>query len=356
MRFANSLRASLRKSKIFCFSFLNQVFCCTCYFFDRHIWVHAMLIEEVDRIDLEPLERAGLLLALAFNDRRVFFFDEDARRAAEVFEVLGIPPDPSFIGCHELTHWVQSHQNAGLPVGASELGLAHLPEEARVTDASGFDARPGWVYLPPAYFAENPEPLPVLVLFHGQPGSPDDWITGDRVQTVMGAAKQLYVGLARLGSTKPLREIMSRKDDREPMRLMDQAAAWQVGNVLIGTPPPENGAHNRIAFKTGTSYGYRDAWAVGFDGKRTIGVWVGRPDGAPVTGLAGRTAAAPTGRRCPATIRSRSKTPPERNSRNGWSRSSSMASKRPSTRRCRVPMSPRRWSRATAWWASARRT
>ena len=74
---------------------------------------------------------------------------------------------------------------------------------------------------------------------------------------------------------------------------MDQAAAWQVGNVLIGTPPPENGVHNRIAFKTGTSYGYRDAWSVGFDGRITIGVWVGRPDGAPVPGLVGRTAAAP---------------------------------------------------------------
>jgi penicillin-binding protein 1C len=104
---------------------------------------------------------------------------------------------------------------------------------------------------------------------------------------------QLYAGLARLGSTRPLREIMNAGDDREPMRLMDQAAAWQVGNVLLGTPPPENGVHNRIAFKTGTSYGYRDAWSVGFDGKLTIGVWVGRPDGAPVPGLVGRTAAAP---------------------------------------------------------------
>lgn len=104
---------------------------------------------------------------------------------------------------------------------------------------------------------------------------------------------QLYAGLARLGTTKPLREIMIAKDVRDPMRLMDQAAAWQVGNVLIGTPPPENGVHNRIAFKTGTSYGYRDAWSVGFDGRITIGVWVGRPDGAPVAGLVGRTAAAP---------------------------------------------------------------
>ncbi|RZN35601.1 penicillin-binding protein 1C [Bradyrhizobium sp. Leo121] len=104
---------------------------------------------------------------------------------------------------------------------------------------------------------------------------------------------QLYAGFPRLGTTKPLREIMLDQDEREPMRLMDQVAAWQVGNVLIGTPPPENGVHNRIAFKTGTSYGYRDAWSVGFDGRITIGVWVGRPDGAPVPGLVGRSAAAP---------------------------------------------------------------
>src|SRR5713226_3112460 len=103
---------------------------------------------------------------------------------------------------------------------------------------------------------------------------------------------QLYSGLARLGSTRPLREI-AKDEPRDSLRLMDQVAAWQVGNVLIGTPPPENGVHNRIAFKTGTSYGYRDAWSVGFDGRITIGVWVGRPDGAPVPGLVGRTAAAP---------------------------------------------------------------
>jgi penicillin-binding protein 1C len=103
---------------------------------------------------------------------------------------------------------------------------------------------------------------------------------------------QLYCGLARLGNTTPLREI-AREDKREPLRLMDQVAAWQVGNVLIGSPPPENAPHNRIAFKTGTSYGYRDAWSVGYDGRMTIGVWVGRPDGAPVPGLVGRAMAAP---------------------------------------------------------------
>jgi penicillin-binding protein 1C len=103
----------------------------------------------------------------------------------------------------------------------------------------------------------------------------------------------LYSGLPRLGTTRPLREIIDGNDNREPMRLMDQVAAWQVSHVLLGVPPPENAARGKIAFKTGTSYGYRDAWSVGFDGRITIGVWVGRPDGAPVPGLIGRVAAAP---------------------------------------------------------------
>ena len=103
---------------------------------------------------------------------------------------------------------------------------------------------------------------------------------------------QLYAGIARLGLALPLRESM---DGPLPQarRLMEPGAAWYVGNVLLGSPPPENGVPGRIAFKTGTSYGYRDAWSVGFDGKYTIGIWVGRPDGAPVPGLIGREAAAP---------------------------------------------------------------
>ena len=104
----------------------------------------------------------------------------------------------------------------------------------------------------------------------------------------------LYCGLPRLGTTVPLRERVPIAEEPElSQRLLDPVAAWYVANILLGTPPPEHAAGGRIAFKTGTSYGYRDAWAVGFDGKRTIGVWVGRPDGAPVPGLTGRTAAAP---------------------------------------------------------------
>jgi len=102
----------------------------------------------------------------------------------------------------------------------------------------------------------------------------------------------LYAGLARQGTVAPLVERLGAPQ-LPPRRLIEPVAAWYVGNVLVGTPPPENAAGGRIAFKTGTSYGYRDAWAIGFDGKRTIGVWTGRPDGAPVAGLMGRVAAAP---------------------------------------------------------------
>ena len=90
-----------------------------------------------------------------------------------------------------------------------------------------------------------------------------------------------------------LTNAKARRRQPAPRRLLDPVAAWYVGNVLIGAPPPENAPAGRIAYKTGTSYGYRDAWAVGFDGRLTIGVWVGRPDGTPVPGLVGRAAAAP---------------------------------------------------------------
>jgi penicillin-binding protein 1C len=104
---------------------------------------------------------------------------------------------------------------------------------------------------------------------------------------------RLYAGLARLGTTLPLVERRDGARVGSAARLLEPTAAWYIGNVLIGTPPPENALGGRIAFKTGTSYGNRDAWAIGFDGRRTIGVWVGRPDGTPVTGLVGRVAAAP---------------------------------------------------------------
>ena len=105
----------------------------------------------------------------------------------------------------------------------------------------------------------------------------------------------LYASLARQGEALPLTERRGDPADNRqtPRRLLGPDAAWYVGNILLGAPPPDNAPHGRIAFKTGTSYGYRDAWAIGFDGRMTVGVWVGRPDGASVPGLVGRASAAP---------------------------------------------------------------
>ena len=105
----------------------------------------------------------------------------------------------------------------------------------------------------------------------------------------------LYASLARQGEALPLTERQGDPADngQTPRRLLGPDAAWYVGNILLGAPPPDNAPHGRIAFKTGTSYGYRDAWAIGFDGRMTVGVWVGRPDGASVPGLVGRASAAP---------------------------------------------------------------
>lgn len=75
--------------------------------------------------------------------------------------------------------------------------------------------------------------------------------------------------------------------------LLSPVASWYITDILKDAPAPANARSGRIAYKTGTSYGYRDAFAIGYDGRYTIAVWVGRPDGASTPGLVGRTAAAP---------------------------------------------------------------
>ncbi len=109
---------------------------------------------------------------------------------------------------------------------------------------------------------------------------------------------RLYAGLARGGDMPALSWTMPPPGAPgaaapEHARISEPVAAWYVFDILRGSPPPLNALPGRIAFKTGTSYGYRDAWAVGFDKRYTVAVWIGRPDGAAVPGLIGRQIAAP---------------------------------------------------------------
>jgi penicillin-binding protein 1C len=101
---------------------------------------------------------------------------------------------------------------------------------------------------------------------------------------------QLYAGIARGGV--PVR-LSGLGGEAGGTPLLLPGAAWQVADILAATPPPETAALDQIAYKTGTSYGYRDAFAIGFDGRYVMGVWMGRPDGASVPGLQGIKDAAP---------------------------------------------------------------
>ena len=103
---------------------------------------------------------------------------------------------------------------------------------------------------------------------------------------------QLYAGLARDGQARTLHWRQGDAPEGR-QRIVSRSAAWQVAHVMAGMPPPPGAAGMRLAYKTGTSYGHRDAWAVGFDGAHVVGVWIGRPDGTPVPGAFGGDLAAP---------------------------------------------------------------
>ncbi|CDZ32231.1 Penicillin-binding protein 1C [Neorhizobium galegae bv. officinalis] len=105
---------------------------------------------------------------------------------------------------------------------------------------------------------------------------------------------QAYAALANRGN--PMRIGNGIEDqpgmiDGEP--LLDPQAVWNVADILSDVLPPQGSRRLGIAYKTGTSYGYRDAWSVGFDGRHVLGVWVGRPDNGAVPGIAGYQTAAP---------------------------------------------------------------
>lgn len=77
--------------------------------------------------------------------------------------------------------------------------------------------------------------------------------------------------------------------------LLTEKSAWYLAQILVTTPRPMGRWPDArpVAIKTGTSFGYRDAWAVGVDAAFTVLVWVGRPDGGYTEGLTGQTAAVP---------------------------------------------------------------
>ena len=113
----------------------------------------------------------------------------------------------------------------------------------------------------------------------------------------------LYAALGDGGRAKPLVWLASEEEAsiaRKGRRLVGAASAASILTILENAPTPAGRMPGRltanapqIAFKTGTSYGFRDAWAAAVSGNEALVVWVGRADGAPRPGATGRTTALP---------------------------------------------------------------
>ncbi|SFP19271.1 penicillin-binding protein 1C [Pseudomonas borbori] len=116
---------------------------------------------------------------------------------------------------------------------------------------------------------------------------------GSRLEELVGG----YSAFARGGKAARLR--FQPQDALYERRLLSPGAAWIIRRILSGQARPDRDPRAQLvprptlAWKTGTSYGFRDAWAIGVAPRHVIGVWIGRPDGTPVAGQFGLASAAP---------------------------------------------------------------
>jgi penicillin-binding protein 1C len=116
-----------------------------------------------------------------------------------------------------------------------------------------------------------------------------------RLENLVGA----YTAFANGGIAGTPR--YTKEQPAQPRRLLSPGAAWIIRDILASNPADVEGAplagainrHGEVAWKTGTSYGYRDAWAIGVIDRWTVGVWIGRPDGTPSPGQYGAVTALP---------------------------------------------------------------
>ncbi|HTA17490.1 MAG TPA: penicillin-binding protein 1C, partial [bacterium] len=112
-----------------------------------------------------------------------------------------------------------------------------------------------------------------------------------------------YAALADGGRLRPLRFLAPAQDPGPPPAgrvVLNPLACYLVDEMLANVERPDlpnsweySPTHAKVAFKTGTSYGFRDAWALGYTPDYTCGVWLGNADARGSTVLRGASAAAP---------------------------------------------------------------
>jgi penicillin-binding protein 1C len=110
---------------------------------------------------------------------------------------------------------------------------------------------------------------------------------------------RLFSAFARNGELHPLAFIKDRIYDDVDVKIFYPASSYLVAKILSGSNRNdivELSNYSKLpkfAWKTGTSYGKRDAWAIGFNPNYTIGVWMGNFDGRGSPNLSGAEAAVP---------------------------------------------------------------
>lgn len=109
----------------------------------------------------------------------------------------------------------------------------------------------------------------------------------------------LYSALANQGILKPVM-ASQHENGQVSKRILSAEASFLILDMLKDNPPPgvlnidiDSARQNDVAWKTGTSWAYRDAWAVGISGPYIVLVWVGNFDGQGNESFVGRSAAGP---------------------------------------------------------------
>ncbi|MFV0449080.1 MAG: penicillin-binding protein 1C [Vibrio sp.] len=113
--------------------------------------------------------------------------------------------------------------------------------------------------------------------------------------TNLWSLTSLYRSLAYKGEVvQPY--VLKGQGKQEVQKLLSEESSWIIFKTLSSMSAPDRivpAIRREIAWKTGTSYGYRDFWSVGASKDYTVGVWVGRPDSTPMVSYLGATQASP---------------------------------------------------------------
>lgn len=147
--------------------------------------------------------------------------------------------------------------------------------------------------LGPVTFTQGFKNAGLPLVFDDETAAPGLPVALGGVGATLETLVTAYAALADGGTVQNLVEHANSDPVQDGLPLLQRGGADAVVDILSGMPPPEGfaGRGGRIAYKTGTSYRFRDGWAIGFDGSRVIGVWMGRADGGTCLNCVGAAAA-----------------------------------------------------------------